>query len=523
MTSSSTSRAGPPAGGIAGRVLAGRYRLVRSIASGGMAEVWEGIDQVLARRVAVKVLHPHLALDESFVRRFEGEAVAAARLAHPSIVSVYDTLTDDGVNAIVMELVTGTTLRADIDQHGPLTITAVLAIGSQVADALSTAHASRLVHRDVKPANILLSGDGRVLVADFGIAKAAADSDLTSDGTMIGTAKYLAPEQVTGGGVDGRTDLYALGVTLYEALTGQAPFVGDNDTSTAIMRLRTDPVPLRHHRPDVPPAVEAVVQRAMARDPDDRFSSASAMRHALLAAGADPSQAAAAVQAAVERQPDRAARHHPIAPASASAPFPAAPSSHRVDPAPAHGSVPPESSRGRGGWLALLMVLIGLALAVAATPRLLSQGPTSHQPLPIESFASFDPHGGDGEMDHLLSEISADPDTFWRTEHYNGHRDVLDYKGGVGLRVALVAPATVRELTLTTALGGWSADIYAHAGPTPDGIEGWGEPIGRLFDIETGPTTTSLEPTRADQVLIWFTYLSPEFTATIVELEMAGT
>jgi serine/threonine-protein kinase len=189
-----------------------------------MATVWEGTDQLLARKVAVKILHPHLARDDAFVRRFRGEAIAAARLTHPSIVSVYDTVTDDGIEAIVMELVSGTTLRADIDHHGPLRLAAVLAIGTQVADALGAAHASGLVHRDVKPANILLSADGRVLVADFGIAKAAEGADLTNDGAMVGTAKYLAPEQVEGAAVDGRTDLYALGIVLYEALTGSVPF-----------------------------------------------------------------------------------------------------------------------------------------------------------------------------------------------------------------------------------------------------------------------------------------------------------
>ncbi|MEZ5177419.1 MAG: protein kinase [Acidimicrobiales bacterium] len=222
MGPSPSAGSGAPGDDLRGRVLAGRYRLNAPIASGGMAQVWEATDDVLARRVAVKVLHPHLARDESFVRRFRAEAIAAARLAHPSIVSVYDTLADDGVNAIVMELVTGTTMRADLDQHGPLALNAVLAIGTQVADALAAAHAAGLVHRDVKPANILLSADGRVLVADFGIAKAAEGADLTSDGGMVGTAKYLAPEQIEGGRIDGRTDLYALGVVLYEALTGAA-------------------------------------------------------------------------------------------------------------------------------------------------------------------------------------------------------------------------------------------------------------------------------------------------------------
>ena len=234
MPLSETSDAGPTGGPLAGRLLVGRYRLNRPIASGGMAEVWEATDETLARRVAVKLLHPHLGRDDSFVRRFRAEAVAAARLAHPSIVSVYDTFSADGMEAIVMELVVGTTMRADLDQHGPMRLEAVLAIGTQVADALGAAHASGLVHRDVKPANILLSADGRVLVTDFGIAKAAEGNDLTSAGAMVGTAKYLAPEQVEGGPIDGRADLYALGVVLYEALTGVAPFVEEAAKATVL-------------------------------------------------------------------------------------------------------------------------------------------------------------------------------------------------------------------------------------------------------------------------------------------------
>src|SRR6478735_4262822 len=270
--------AGSSGAPLTGRLMVGRYRLNRAIASGGMAEVWEATDETLARRVAVKLLHPHLARDESFVRRFRAEAVAAARLAHPSIVSVYDTFSADGMEAIVMELVVGTTMRADLDQHGPMRLEAVLAIGTQVADALGAAHASGLVHRDVKPANILLTADGRVLVADFGIAKAAEGNDLTVAGAMVGTAKYLAPEQVEGGAIDGRADLYSLGVVLYEALTGTPPFVGETDAATALQRLHRYPTEPRQLRPEIPVPVEAVVMQAMSRAPSDRFATAAAMR-----------------------------------------------------------------------------------------------------------------------------------------------------------------------------------------------------------------------------------------------------
>ncbi len=205
----------------AGRLLAGRYRLEELVASGGMAQVWRGTDEILRRQVAVKLLHPHLAADGSFVTRFRQEAVAAARLAHPGIVAIYDTCSEAGTEAIVMELVPGRTLRERIDDQAPIDPWQAAGLAAQVAEALDAAHRAGLVHRDIKPANVLLAGDGRVKVADFGIAKAAEGADLTQPGLMVGTAKYVAPEQVEGKAVDPRTDIYSLGVVLYEMLCGR--------------------------------------------------------------------------------------------------------------------------------------------------------------------------------------------------------------------------------------------------------------------------------------------------------------
>ena len=195
-----TEPTGSPPSVIAetGRLLADRYRLEGLVASGGMAQVWRGTDEVLQRRVAVKLLHPHLAADASFVARFRREAVAAARLAHPGIVSIYDTCSEAGTEAIVMELVPGQTLRERLDEPSPIDPWQAAGLAAQVAEALDAAHRAGLVHRDIKPANILLVGDGRVKVADFGIAKAMSEADLTHPGLMVGTAKYVAPEQVIG-------------------------------------------------------------------------------------------------------------------------------------------------------------------------------------------------------------------------------------------------------------------------------------------------------------------------------------
>lgn len=509
-----------PADDLTGRVLAGRYRINKSIASGGMAQVWEATDETLARRVAVKILHPHLAHDESFVRRFQAEAIAAARLAHPSIVSVYDTVADGGVNAIVMELVTGTTMRADLDQHGPLRLSAVLAIGTQVADALGAAHASGLVHRDVKPANILLSADGRVLVADFGIAKAAEGADLTSDGSMVGTAKYLAPEQVEGTPVDGRTDLYSLGVVLYEALTGTPPFVADTDTGTALARLHRDPTPPSHLRPEIPAAVEQVVTRAMARRPDDRYPDAAAMRRALVAAGADPAQAPAAAQAAVasvtgERQvagrsapAALRADHSPPGAQYASPPAVLPP----AVPGPAHAAPSPPDRPPRRAWPWVMLGLLALAgsaagFALAGRDAIkVSNGP----PLAIAQIQTFDPDGpGDGENDGALPLITdGDPRSAWRSERYDGP-DLTSKKAGVGLVITVAQAVDLARLDIVTPQGGWSAEVFVTDGdPAPD-LAGWGNPVTKVSDVATGTVELPLANRRGRAVLIWFTRLAP--------------
>ena len=224
-------------------VLAGRYRLVRPIARGGMAEVWEGHDVVLDRPVAVKLLHAHLASDETFLERFRREAVAAAGLAHRNVISTFDTGNDQGHAFIVMELVVGQTLAAALTA-GPLPPALAIRIAAEVADALEYAHRAGMVHRDVKPANILLFDDGRVKVSDFGIAKAMAGGDLTQTGTMLGTTKYVSPEQVEGKALDGRSDVYSLGVVLYEMLCGEPPFKAETDMATALMHVRAEPRPL---------------------------------------------------------------------------------------------------------------------------------------------------------------------------------------------------------------------------------------------------------------------------------------
>jgi serine/threonine-protein kinase len=515
VATSPTSSAGPPAD-LAGRVLAGRYRLERRIASGGMAEVWEATDQVLTRRVAVKLLHGHLARDESFVKRFRAEAIASARLAHPSIVSVYDTFADGGLEGIVMELVSGTTMRADLDQHGPMKLDAVLAIGTQVADALGAAHATGLVHRDVKPANILLSADGRVLVADFGIAKAAQGNDLTSDGAIVGTAKYLAPEQVEGAAIDGRTDLYALGVVLYEALTGTPPFVADTDTGTALARLHRDPTPPRQVRSAIPPAVEAVVMRAMARRPEDRYPDAASMRAALLAAGANPGHAPAAAAAAVAASDDQH-RLAPPPPPPASGPPSPDPTGHPPD----HDGR--ETSNRRGLKIGLAIVLV-LAVAAAAIWAATSHS-SSSKALAISAVATFDPFGDNKTERPELVAFAHDGNetSVWQTEHYKDP-DLAAGKGGVGLVVQLDGSHTVSSVTVDSPDDGWAASIYLLDAPTPATLTGWGTAAGSVDGASSGPTAISTDGggAPASRVLVWFTHLPANGVMQVAEVSVRG-
>lgn len=267
--------------------LGNRYELKAPLAAGGMAQVWSATDLDLDREVAAKILHPHLATDSAFVERFRREAVAAAGLSHESIVSIYDTVSSGSTEAIVMELIDGRTLRAMIDEAGALPAADVIHYGVRIASALDAAHRAGIVHRDIKPANIMVCPDRRVLVTDFGIAKAGTDADLTTTGTLLGTAKYLSPEQVSGEPIDPRSDLYSLGVVLFEALTGTVPFRANTDAATALARLHQNPPRVRELRANVPGPLEAIVDRLMARDVRDRFPRAIDVAEAL--ARVDPS------------------------------------------------------------------------------------------------------------------------------------------------------------------------------------------------------------------------------------------
>ncbi len=268
-------------------ILVQRYRLERKLAQGGMAEVWLGTDLSLTRQVAVKLLKPALAADPVVAERFRREAIAVAQLSHPNIVAVYDAVDDtiggEKRQAVVMQLVNGKSLRQLLDEQKRLSPDLTMHIGACMASALDYAHQANLVHRDIKPGNILITPDGRVLLTDFGIAKGlgSSEEDLTSPNVMMGTAKYLSPEQVRGRKLDGRADLYSLGLVLYECLAGRVPFLGETDADTALARLNRDPTDLTRLRPTLPYGLAPLIHRLLSRKPDDRPATGSEVRNEL--------------------------------------------------------------------------------------------------------------------------------------------------------------------------------------------------------------------------------------------------
>jgi eukaryotic-like serine/threonine-protein kinase len=426
--------------------LAQRYVLENLIAQGGMAAVWAARDDVLARTVAVKILHPHLAGDETFLERFRREALSAARLAHPNIVSIYDSGSEeveDGPrrNYIVMEYCGGGTLADAMKEEGPFSPERVASIGAVICDALAYAHENGIVHRDIKPANVLITEDGSIKVADFGIAKAAESAgDVTTTGTILGTVSYLSPEQARGEEPDARSDLYSLGVLLYEVLVGRPPFAGETHIATAMKHLREEPPPARSVRAGIPRALDATLLKALEKSPQDRYQTAAEMRAALT--GASPSGSRAT--AVFER---------------ASISTPASVGSDDDGPSAVRWVVP---------VLLLIAAAIGVAFLIAALassddePGRASR-PPADQGASIEIDAGrvrdFDPPPGDGSEHPTEVGLTVDGDraTAWTTESYSGPLGSL--KEGVGLVYDLGSPTEVARVEVASPTPGYDFEV----------------------------------------------------------------
>jgi eukaryotic-like serine/threonine-protein kinase len=469
--------AGTPADdGRPPRILGDRYRLDELIASGGMASVWRAHDAVLARSVAVKMLHDHLAVDDDFRERFRREAISAAKLSHPNVVGVYDTGAEGNRVYLVMEFVAGSTLKDVITDLGRIPPAQAASIGQRIAGALDFAHSRGLVHRDVKPANILVGEDGEVKVADFGIAKLEeSGDDLTRTGMVLGTAAYVAPEQILGERLDGKADQYALGCMLYEALTGRQPFKGDSAVGTAALRLETDPTPIRQLAPEVPPALEAAVHRAMARRPDDRFPTSGQLAAALAPFAGDDNEHTALLEAAT---PD-------VAPAPALAPGPtprrAMARAQESQPPPA----PPRSRRSNP--LVPMFVILGLAAALVGFGVLsgavgdrsdppAAEGDEGEEagsaPLEPAEVVLFDPGGtGSEDGDGLPALFDGDPSTGWRSVGYNTPA-FGNLKPGLGFYVDLGDAHALERVALRTSTPGVSLELRVADEPAED-ADGW--------------------------------------------------
>ena len=480
-----------------GQLIGGRYRLRHQIAKGGMAEVWEAGDDVLGRAVAIKVLLPELAADPSFSERFRREAIAAARLAHPHIVGTFDTGVDyavpGGLAYIVMELVEGTTLKDALAQRGPLDGSEATKIAAQVAGALHYAHEAGIVHRDVKPANILLCPDGRVKVADFGIAKAAltdaslADWDLTGTGMVVGTAKYLSPEQFEGLAVDRRADVYALGVVLYEMLCGRVPFVGNTDMAIGIQHVEHKPLSPRQVRAGIPRPLEAVVLKAMAKAPADRYPTAAALQSALLS---------------VDLRADDAV-----------------PMIVRDDTPPR--GIPQTFAQSERSWLVptVLIVVVAVTLGIVgvifarsdAGQRLLDDLPSvtgddgggGGAAVTVRSVTSFDPDGdGEEHEDEVGNLLDGNPSTTWRSSQYGGG-NFAGLKPGLGFVLVFDGPVALGELELVGTSRNFDAEVAVADGARSTRAA-WGAAVASKKGVGAD-ATFDLDGKTATAVLVWIT------------------
>ena len=266
---------------VKGQKINDRYQIIRSIGEGGMANVYLAYDTILDRNVAVKILRGDLADDEKFVRKFQREAISASSLSHPNIVEVYDVGEDDGKYFIVMEYVDGRTLKSLIKKRGALTLPEVIDIMLQLTSAIAHAHDSYIIHRDIKPQNVLILDDGMVKITDFGIAMALNSNELTQTNSVMGSVHYLPPEQANGSGSTIKSDIYSLGVLMFELLTGKVPFKGDNAVEIAIKQMK-EPIPsVCKINPEIPQSVENIILKACAKNPKNRYENVREMHEDL--------------------------------------------------------------------------------------------------------------------------------------------------------------------------------------------------------------------------------------------------
>jgi serine/threonine-protein kinase len=489
---------------VIGTLLNGRFRLEEQIGSGGMSTVYRAFDETLERWVAIKLMHGEISQDAAQLERFRREARAAARLQHPHVVTVIDAGEDDGHPYIVFECVDGETLKDRIRRLGPLRPAEAVAYAIEIGRALQAAHAERIVHRDVKPQNVLIDAEGRAKVTDFGIARSLEAEGLTATGRVLGTTDYVSPEQALGEQVTAQSDVYSLGICLFEMLTGEVPFKGETQVAVAMKHVR-EPLPdVQLLRPEVSASLAAVVERATAKETQNRYASMDEMLAALedalaievARAGETTGEATAVLRAL---------------------------SSDTADYVPLRLRRP-----GRALALTALVVLLAVAGVLLLASRTEQGSPGGAAPrqtgslhaVTLADVHDYDPAGdGSEHPNDVRNTIDGNRSTVWETEDYSAGGGLPPDKPGVGLYLDAKSPVSARRLDLVSSIPGWEAEIYA-ASEVPDGIQGWTRLSTRTEVGETERIPLDSASQKFRYYLIWIVRLPDEAQAGISELTL---
>jgi serine/threonine protein kinase len=473
---------------LSSTVLSGRYRLESKLGSGGMSTVYLANDEVLDRPVAIKLLHREISEEEDQLERFRREARAAARLSHPNLVGVIDAGEDDGRPYIVFEYIPGRTLKRRIQDDGPLPVDEAVAYAIEIGRGLTAAHARKLVHRDVKPQNVLIDPDGRAKVTDFGIARSLEAKGLTATGRVVGTTDYVSPEQAMGEDVDERSDAYSLGVVLYEMLTGEVPFKAETQVGVAMKHVN-EPIPdVQAKRREVSAAVAAVVDRATTKDPRDRYGTVAEMVRDL------------------EQTLEVEAARRGGTSGEATSVLDSLPKSQRR-----------LRRRRRFSGLGIALTILGLLIVAAAViygtehidfggDGTSSGGGPSEIRLSSSATSEFDPEGDDQETGTERLALDSNPTgTAWSSEHYDTP-DFGGLKDGVGLAIDAGKTVTAKSIEIRSPTSGYDAEIYEVSGSPPSQLSDWGQPLASITD-GGGRETVNLPGRAASSFLIWITKL----------------
>jgi serine/threonine-protein kinase len=442
---------------VVGEKIAERYEVEELVGHGGMSSVYKAQDTLLERHVALKILHEQYSADDDFVERFKREARSVAQLQHPNIVTVIDRGEEDGCQYIVFEYIDGESLKQLVDRTGPLPARRVVELGLQIAEALAFAHQHGLVHRDVKPQNVLIDPDGRAKVTDFGIARSLEAQGLTATGRVLGTTDYVSPEQALGHEVTGQSDIYSLGIVLYEMLTGEAPFRADTQVAVAMKHVR-EPLPdVQRRRPEISASLARVVEHATAKETQNRYQNVSEMVHDL--------EEVLAIEAARTGQTSGEATTVLKSLSGDTADF-----------------APIRMRRPRRAVALTVIVLAALAVTGVFLATRTEKGPgvpvvkkprgLTEVHLGGSAASDYDPEGDNSESPEAVGNaIDGIRSTNWDTESYEGGFAGSD-KSGVGLYVDAGKLIAARALALVTATPGFTAAVYASE-TVPPNLKGW--------------------------------------------------